>query len=88
MIQVGEHLAMAHPPPEVRQHYNVGEHRLVKAYEEGEPDPGMWDWMCFDHGWDCWATAAAKSRAPFEVEFVKDIEMGTHPEDMDPPDRG
>lgn len=53
VVLVGDHLALPHPDEWQREHFNVGEHRLVRAVVGDSEDE---KWMCFDHGWECWAT--------------------------------
>ena len=83
MIKLGDHLAVEWGGPQQAHHWNVGEHRLVKAWKNPEDETA--DWMCFDHGWDCWVTRLAANGAPFELDFIKDIDADPNPESRHEP---
>lgn len=66
MVLLGSHLAIVHPPERYRHDYLVGEHRMVRAYRV--LDVQETDWMCFDHGWECWMTRLARYYAPLDFD--------------------
>lgn len=61
MIVLGDTLALKYPKPEDRHFNNVGEHRMVQAWKDNTSDA---EWMCFEHGWECWMTEAAQKADP------------------------
>lgn len=62
MVRIGDHLVIPLPEPECRQAWNVGEHRMVRAFFAAEGDRlEREDWMCFDHGPECWTTTALRN---------------------------
>lgn len=50
--------AMPYPDVDTRKAWNVGDHRLVRAWPDGEHPA---EWLCFDHGWECAMTKAAQT---------------------------